>query len=459
MNLSGLHFLVYILNLYDAQLHKILFHKYVCKSVISNCYFISFQENGWKMVGQDDEALLLQQFLKFGETKNLVSHLLSNESDTNLDKVARDIRHARDIRDSATSPKDDERNGDFGQSVNPVPLLIPDDNHQTDNRNLSNLPDTGRTNSRMNEFERGNGSGTKNDTDIRDTNNDFSNRTDIKLSPFQNQNFNYNQYFPISQDQMSKNNDPMKPIDTEQLKKFLERNSLFNPLARNGINDLRPDTNHLMNQPNTFNSNPSPNHGLSAASLASNLLAANPSLTSSIFRGGPQLANSLSLLRLPNPLPNISRADQTSSSLSSSSPLTSPLARLQTMQPFDNRSDRSSPSPWHHPEMTKRASPSSVTSTGSIHGPCSPPMANSLYSLNKPINRNDLCIEHISDDEDREMSSALNLSASSPGSTPVSSSLALASQNCNGPPTPKRSWNPMNMGSTFINPVTGKKRV
>ncbi|XP_047741475.1 uncharacterized protein LOC125179501 [Hyalella azteca] len=255
----------------------------------------------------------------------------------------------------------------------------------------------------------------------------------------------------------------MKALDPEQLKKFLERNALLNPMGRNAASDARCDPTFMLGQHGALGG-PNMNHSssLSAASIASNIQAANPNLTSSLLRGGPQLANSLSFLRLATPLPNMSRPNQMPSSMVNASPLTSPLALLETMQPFDIRGDRRSPSPWHLPEVSKRhlASPSSITSTGSMQGQPSPPVPNSSYASSQMSSRNDISVEHFSDDDDDEKSLALNLSTTSPGSTPASTSLPLPAQNsCNGPPTPKRSWNSMNMGSTFINPVTGKKRV
>ena len=431
------------------------------------------------MVTAEEEALLLQQFLRFGETKNIVSHLLHNDSSANLDRVARDVRHARDVRDAVKSQNNSPitditstKQNESGASPHQAK-----DNQQNDSRDYVNmteqpdiqetspkLPEIQESNHIRNNIDRRENLDRRNSMDRREIKEDISTRTENHRMPqYINQCPNYQQYYPMSHDSLHKPHDPMKPIDAEQLKKFLERNVLLNPMSRNSGNDMRCDPNFLLNQ-HTAHSTANMNHSpsLSAASLASNILAANPNLTSSLLRGGPQLANSLSLLRLPTPLPNMSRPNQMSSSLSNASPLTSPLARLQTMQPFESRNDRRSPNPWHQPESAKRhlASPSSITSTSSLQGQSSPPIANPSYASSQQSTRNDISIEHFSDDEDGGRSSALNLSTTSPGSTPASTSLPLSAQaNCNGPPTPKRSWNPMNMGSTFINPVTGKKRV
>ncbi|KAF2368792.1 Zinc finger C2H2-type [Trinorchestia longiramus] len=430
----------------------------------------------WNMVTAEEEALLLQQFLRFGETKNIVSHLLHNDSNSNLDRVARDVRHARDIRDAAKSQhnsptcenmtkpneldsmsretKDSSENRDFS-----------DMHDQTDQQDATPLPDPIDANSRRENADRRDSVDRRSSFDRREPMDEFGSRNENhRVPPYSSQNQNYHpQYYPMSHDPLHKAHDPMKALDPEQLKKFLERNALLNPMNRNSSNDGRCDATFMLGQhgaPGGPNMNHSAN--LSAASIASNILAANPNLTSSLLRGGPQLANSLSLLRLPTPLPNMNRPNQMPSSMANASPLTSPLARLQTMQPFDIRCERRSPSPWHQPEVSKRhlASPSSITSTGSMQGQPSPPVPNSSYASSQISSRNDVSVEHFSDDDDEEKSSALNLSTTSPGSTPASTSLPLPAQSsCNGPPTPKRSWNPMNMGSTFINPVTGKKRV
>ncbi|MCL4130296.1 UNVERIFIED_CONTAM: hypothetical protein GTU68_038664 [Idotea baltica] len=65
------------------------------------------------------------------------------------------------------------------------------------------------------------------------------------------------------------------------------------------------------------------------------------------------------------------------------------------------------------------------------------------------------------DESSSTSSAALNLSTTttttSPAGTPIG---AATTPTGGGPPTPpKRSWNPINMGTSLINPVTGKKRV
>uniref|UniRef100_A0A6A7G3E3 Zinc finger protein basonuclin-1-like n=2 Tax=Hirondellea gigas TaxID=1518452 RepID=A0A6A7G3E3_9CRUS len=430
----------------------------------------------WNMVTAEEEALLLQQFLRFGETKNIVSHLLQNDTNTNLDRVARDVRHARDVRDAVksqnSSPTGESNQKKHGSECSPRESKdsqvnesrdFNEMNEQSNNHENTSLSDVQDTNSLRESIDRRESLDKRSSVDRRSVvKEDYSRTESHRSSQYANQCPNYQQYYPMVHDSIPKTHDPMKPIDPEQLKKFLERNVLLNPIARNNTNDGRCDPNFMLGQHtshSTANLNHSPN--MSAASLASNILASNPSLTSSLLRGGPQLANSLSLLRLPTPLPNMNRPNHMSSSLSNPSPLTSPLARLQTMQPFDIRNERS-PSPWHQPESSKRhlTSPSSITSTGSMQGQSSPPMPNSSYASSQQSTRNDVSVEHFSDDDDEGRSSALNLSTTSPGSIAASTSLPLPAQpSVNGPPTPKRSWNPMNMGSTFINPVTGKKRV
>ena len=427
------------------------------------------------MVTAEEEALLLQQFLRFGETKNIVSHLLHNDNNSNLDRVARDVRHARDVRDaksqetgslSETSPKINDSNSPRenrdSHGNNGSRDFSSDLNESNENHDRPVMVDQMDTTSPLQEnSDRRDNQDRRDNMDRRDQKDDFITRSENnRLPPYHNQGGpNYQNYYPLP-------HDPMKPLDPEQLKKFLERNVLLNPLNRTASNDGRCDPNFMLGQHPAHSSSGLPHSSsLSASSLASNILAGNPNFTSSLLRNAPQLANSLSLLRLPGPLPNMNRPTQMPSSLSNPSPMTSPLARLQTMQPFDIRGERRSPSPWHQPESSKRhvASPSSITSTGSMQSQSSPPIVNSS-SYTQPqqqTTRNDISSEHFSEDEDGGRSSALNLSTTSPGGTPASStSLPLPAQpNCNGPPTPKRSWNPMNMGSTFINPVTGKKRV
>lgn len=428
----------------------------------------------WNMVTAEEEALLLQQFLRFGETKNIVSHLLHKDSSANLDRVARDVRHARDVRDAIKS-RNNSPNTEISNKHNESESSHETKDSQTsqtrdfgemnDQPEIPKLSEIHETSSNIREnIDRRDSFDIRNSIERREGKDDYNNRSENQRPPhYPNPCPNYQQYYPMSHDPMHKVHDPMKPIDSEQLKKFLERTALLNPMNRNSGNDVRCDPNFLLNQHTSRSAaNMTHSSNLTAASLASNILAANPNLTSSLLRNGPQLANSLSLLRLPTPLPNMSRPNQMPSSLSNVTPLTSPLARLQTMQPFDSRNDRRSPSPWHQPESSKRllASPSSIASTGSIQGQSSPPIANPSYASSHQSIRNDTSMEHFSDDDDGGRSSALNLSTTSPGSTPASTSLPLPAQpNCNGPPTPKRSWNPMNMGSTFINPVTGKKRV
>ena len=444
--------------------------------------FILFQDNQgqplhrWNMVTAEEESLLLQQFLRFGETKNIVSHLLHNDSNSNLDRVARDVRHARDVRDAAKSQENSPNSEITNKTLDSEILSndAKDSSHVNDNRDFTDITDQTDTqdnsgisdivdnNSRRDNGERRDHGDARDAIERRDTKDDYSNRNDNhRIPPYPSQGSNYHQYYPMPHDPLHKAHESMKSVDPEQLKKFIERNVLLNPMQRSTANDGRCDPNFMLGQHPV--SSASLNPSLSAASLASNILASNPNLTSSLLRGGPQLANSLSLLRLPTPLPNINRPNAMSSSISNASPLTSPLARLQTMQPsFDMRGgERRSPSPWHQPEASKRiTSPSSITSTGSLQGQPSPPLQNSSYSTSHQSGRNDVSVEHLSDDEDGGRSSALNLSTTSPGSTPASTSLPLPAQpNCNTPITSKRSWNPMNMGCTFINPITGKKRV
>lgn len=388
------------------------------------------------------------------------------------------MRRARDVRDAAkaqhNSPSGENpvKNSELDSMSRDTKDLQSENRHfgdvndHTDQQGNATMSDSLDSNSRRDNNDRTDCTDRRNSFDRRETLDEFGNRNEnTRVPPFSSQSQNYHQqYYPMSHNPMHKPHDPLKGVDTEPLKEFLKRsNALLNPMNRNSANDGRCDPNFMLGQhggPGGPNMNHSPN--LSAASLASNILAANPNLTSSLLRGGPQLANSLSLLRLPTPLPNINRSNQMPSSMANASPLTSPLAQLQTMQPFDIRGDRRSPSPWHQPEASKRhlASPSSITSTGSMQGQSSPPVPNSSYASSQISSRNDISVEHFSDDDEEDKISALNLSTTSPGSTPASTSLPLPAQNnCNGPPTPKRSWNPMNMGSTFINPVTGKKRV
>ncbi|KAK3880843.1 hypothetical protein Pcinc_014688 [Petrolisthes cinctipes] len=282
---------------------------------------------------------------------------------------------------------------------------------------------------------------------------------------------------PPPQPEMPKAMDP-------ELKKFLERtNMLFSPFIRGDPTLLRPP--HPAGPPGLPHGHPP----LSAASLASNLLAAaNPSLATSLLTN-PQLASSaLSMLRLPVPpvsLPNISPNGSLPNSFGSpTSPMGgSPLNRLQSMQPYDIRKERQSPSPASRGEPSlshcvRVTSPASSSGGGGGCGGSSIPVNVSCGSVTPlapsaqpppptPVSVNsDPATDYTSEDDDISFSActtALNLSTTSTtvatnSTTPTPLPMPPRPQSPGQHPG-KRSWNPINMGTSLINPVTGKKRV
>ncbi|CAL4140934.1 unnamed protein product, partial [Meganyctiphanes norvegica] len=299
---------------------------------------------------------------------------------------------------------------------------------------------------------------------------------------------NYSNFISNMQSIQSSNHsssDPIKGLDSG-VKKFLERtNMLFNPFLRGTQGDsLHPS-------PSGHTGTPHVSPHMSAASLASNLLAAaSPTLASSLFTN-PQLAN---MLRLPVPpvsLPNVSPNSSLSTSFGSpTSPGMggSPLNRLQSMQPFDFRKDHQSPRPATRELITDsvntQVSPSSGVTSPSSNGSgvsvaisvseSITPHAQSSFqpSPSTPVSgSNNLQTDYTSDDDDVGIcmvggsSMALDLCTTTTSSTCVTpTTLPLSSNHENssggmspGPPG-KRSWNPINFGTSLINPVTGKKR-
>ena len=418
------------------------------------------------MVTAEEEAILLQQFLRFGETKNIVQQLLQQDSTAaRLDRVARDIREARDLRDSRERERDSREGGrDHHREVN---RDYPREREPRDHRDREHREHRDREHRDHHRENRDDPLGKM-----------YSHHSHSKHGSShhsqQQPQFPLPLQFP----------DPSKPLDPEQLKKILERNMLFNPFMRGAA-----DPSSLLRPPHPTN-----HHSLPPTAPLSNLLAVNPSLASSIL-ANPQLASSLSMLRLPVPsvsLPNISPNNSTlpASFGGPTSPMGgSPLNRLQSMQPFDFRKERKSPSPaprstaseisltqsTPRPSNVTAMSPNSITSGGSV-GATSPsstvtPMGTSIPNME--ILSSHERAEHFSEDDDSSSTSsaALNLSTTtttiSPASTPIGvgpGGMSIPPKSTtptgNGPSTPpKRSWNPINMGTSLINPVTGKKRV
>ncbi|XP_076045288.1 zinc finger protein basonuclin-2-like isoform X2 [Oratosquilla oratoria] len=389
----------------------------------------------WNMVTPQEEALVLQQFLRFGETKLIVQQLLSQEPPS----------HSSSLSPHRERHREKERD-DFKH------------HHQQHQHQPHHY------------------------------------------QPHQHQRQHHQQ-----QQQQQQQQQEAKNFDSD-IKKFIEHANMFlHPLIRNAANPsslLRPP---VPPAPPTL---PPAGTPLSSTSLATNLLAANPSLANSLL-GNPQLAPSaLSMLRLPLPpvsLPNISPNGSLPSGFGSpTSPISgSPLTHLQSMQPFDYRKERKSPSPA--PCRPLLDPPSSLPSSKPLipMGPSSPPAATSgssqisstsavaplvptqppssmVLTASTPVSmssESSLGTELHSEDEEAGSTTALNLSISTAGMSPGSThgnSLGASPGGASAihmPPksttptlpggmTPnKRSWNPINMGTSLINPVTGKKRV
>ncbi|XP_037795834.1 zinc finger protein basonuclin-2-like [Penaeus monodon] len=338
--------------------------------------------HSWHMMSTDEETLVLRQFLRFGETRAIAQQLLQHEGASPRPDHTPSIRdsHRDTLRDSHRDSMRDSHRDSLR------------DSHRDVLRDTHTLRDSHRDAFRDSHREMHRDAlqrdGHRDARDMRDRDllRDFredirreeSRRDEPPRSQHQQPHLHPAQHHPHPP-QPQPQSEMGKSIDSD-LKKFLERtNMLFNPFMRGDPSSLlRPPP---PTGPAGLPPAPPP---LSAASLASNLLAAaNPSLATSLL-ANPQLASSaLSMLRLPVPpvsLPNLSpnNGSLPNSFGSPTSPMDgSPLNRLQSMQPFDFL-----------------------------------PMPPRPHS---------------------------------PGG---------------GPSTPgKRSWNPINLGTSLINPVTGKKRV
>ncbi|XP_071512951.1 zinc finger protein basonuclin-2-like isoform X1 [Panulirus ornatus] len=425
--------------------------------------------HSWHMMSTEEETLVLRQFLRFGETRAIAQQLLHHDGTS----PPRPDGHA-----AAPTLRDSHRDPHRDRDVHRDPLrdiqreahrdLHRDalrDVHRDSHRDLRDMRDRDPL------------------REVRDFRDELRREENRREDPPRSQ--HQPQYPPHHHHQPQPQHQPdgSKNMDSD-LKKFLERtNMLFSPF-------MRGDTSSLLRPPPPSGPPglpPAP-PPLSAASLASNLLAAaNPSLATSIL-ANPQLASSaLSMLRLPVPpvsLPNISPNGSLHNSFGSpTSPMGgSPLNRLQSMQPYDIRKERQSPSPASRgePSLVHGGRGGGVTSPASSVGgaqvnvgsgsvtplaatPAQPP-PHTPVSVNS-----DPPTDYTSEDDDTAFSAsttALNLSTTSTtvatSATPTTLPMPPRPQSPvgSGPNTPgKRSWNPINMGTSLINPVTGKKRV
>ncbi|CAL4207767.1 unnamed protein product, partial [Meganyctiphanes norvegica] len=279
--------------------------------------------------------------------------------------------------------------------------------------------------------------------------------------------------FPRGQPPSYNATEAMKALNPE-IKKFLERtNMLFNPFMQGGSGDLLrppPSSSHL--------GLPAAPPQISPANLATNFLgAAQSSLATSLLMN-QQLS---SMLRLPAPpvsLSNLSQSTITPSISSSTSPGigVTPLNHLQNLQPFDFRKSSHSPksaSSGPHsgvgaadfagdigrPAFSTGSGITGLPPTSRQHSPPAPPSTNnSLHS--SYTNENSDIASSISG----STSTALNLSttsATTSSTTPTTPSHRLEppSGEMSSSIREKVNWNPINMAQSYINPVTGKKRV
>lgn len=447
--------------------------------------------HSWHMMSTDEETLVLRQFLRFGETRAIAQQLLQHEGASPRPDHTPSIRdsHRDTLRDSHRDSMRDSHRDSLR------------DSHRDVLRDTHTLRDSHRDAFRDSHREMHRDAlqrdGHRDARDMRDRDllRDFredirreeSRRDEPPRSQHQQPHLHPAQHHP-HQPQPQPQAEMGKSIDSD-LKKFLERtNMLFNPFMRGDPSSLlRPPP---PTGPAGLPPAPPP---LSAASLASNLLAAaNPSLATSLL-ANPQLASSaLSMLRLPVPpvsLPNLSpnNGSLPNSFGSPTSPMDgSPLNRLQSMQPFDFRKEPQSPSPASRPEPSFThggrgggvTSPASSGGGGSGGGSGAPvsvssgsvtPLAATHQPPPTPVSVNsDPPTDYTSEDDDIAIAAsttALNLSTTSTtvatSATPTTLPMPPRPHSPGGgPSTPgKRSWNPINLGTSLINPVTGKKRV
>nr|XP_053636476.1 zinc finger protein basonuclin-2-like [Cherax quadricarinatus] len=427
--------------------------------------------HSWHMMSTEEETLVLRQFLRFGETRNIAQQLLQHDGtsprpdhglslrDSHRDSH-RELHRDRDIhRDSLRDLHRDPHRDLHRDTLRDV--------HRDSHREIRDIRDRDPL------------------RDVRDFRDELRREESRREEPQRSQHQPpHHHHQPHHHHHHHQQSEIGKNMDSD-LKKFLERtNMLFSPFIRGDPSSLlRPPP---PSGPPGLPPAPPP---LSAASLASNLLAAaSPSLATSLL-ANPQLASSaLSMLRLPVPpvsLPNISPNGSLPNSFGSpTSPMGgSPLNRLQSMQPYDIRKERQSPSPASRGEPSLGhggrgggvASPASSGGGGGVQvsvscGSVTPLAATAAQPPPPtPVSINsDPPTDYTSDDDDISFSAsttALNLSTTSTtvvtSATPTTLSMPPRPQSpVGGPNTPgKRSWNPINMGTSLINPVTGKKRV
>ncbi|XP_063879284.1 zinc finger protein basonuclin-2-like isoform X2 [Scylla paramamosain] len=405
--------------------------------------------HSWHMMSPEEETLVLRQFLRFGETRAIAQQLLQHDGSSPRPDHLPPLRDHRDPLRDRESHRESLR--DLHRETHRDPLR---DLHRDAHRDLRDLRDR---------------------DPVRDFRDELRRDEGQREEPPRSQPSHHHPppHHPHQPD--------LAKMDPE-IKKFLERtNMLFSPFMRGDHSSLlRPPP---PTGPPGLPPAPPP---LSAASLASNLLAvANPSLATSLL-ANPQLASSaLSMLRLPVPpvsLPNISPNGSLPNSFGSpTSPIGgSPLNRLQSMQPYDIRKERQSPSPAGRGEpslshggrgggVTSPASSGGGVQVNSSSGTVTPLAASAGQPPPPtPVSINsDPPTDYTSDDDDISFSSsttALNLSTTSTtvatSSTPTTLPMPPRPQSpgCGNNPG-KRSWNPINLGTSLINPVTGKKRV
>lgn len=408
--------------------------------------------HSWRMMSPEEETLVLRQFLRFGETRAIAQQLLQHDGSSPRPDHPPSIRDHRDPLRDRDSLRDLHRDTHIRDHLDPLRDL-----HRDVHRDLRDLRE-------------------------RDLVRDFRDELRRDDGPREEPPRSQPSHHPPPPHHHPHQPDLGK-MDPE-IKKFLERtNMLFSPFMRGDPSSLlRPPP---PTGPPGLPPAPPP---LSAASLASNLLAvANPSLATSLL-ANPQLASSaLSMLRLPVPpvsLPNISPNGSLPNNFGSpTSPIGgSPLNRLQSMQPYDIRKDRQSPSPAGRgePSLGHGARGGGVTSPASSGGGgvqvnsssgTVTPLAASAAQPPPPtpvsIN-SDPPTDYTSDDDDicfSASTTALNLSTTSTtvatSSTPTTLPMPPrpTSPGCGSNNPGKRSWNPINLGTSLINPVTGKKRV
>ncbi|MPC59479.1 Protein disconnected [Portunus trituberculatus] len=400
------------------------------------------------MMSPEEETLVLRQFLRFGETRAIAQQLLQHDGSSPRPDHLPPLRDHRDPLRDRESHRESLR--ELHRDTHRDPLR---DLHRDAHRDLRDLRER---------------------DPVRDFRDELRRDEGQREEPPRSQPSHHHPppHHPHQPD--------LAKMDPE-IKKFLERtNMLFSPFMRGDHSSLlRPPP---PTGPPGLPPAPPP---LSAASLASNLLAvANPSLATSLL-ANPQLASSaLSMLRLPVPpvsLPNISPNGSLPNSFGSpTSPIGgSPLNRLQSMQPYDIRKERQSPSPAGRGEpslshcgrgggVTSPASSGGGVQVNSSSGTVTPLAASAAQPPPPtPVSINsDPPTDYTSDDEDISFSSttALNLSTTSTtvatSSTPTTLPMPPRPQSpvCGNNPG-KRSWNPINLGTSLINPVTGKKRV